>query len=1000
MSLQKQSVDIPLGVGVDQKTDSVWTQAGKLIASNNTRVLKAGEVRHRSGTTEFTHISGEDITGLADVNGELVYTVQYASKLYKQTNVASGLVSPAAITSVGLPQSNLRVLATDIVYCATSDLYCVAWILETGTSLGDVMWTYLDATTYVPIMQAKRLTTSNDVNAIRLLPGALEANLIYSKTGDKSINGVTLDRTGVVNSSTTVNISTNIPRWDFAYRSSDGKAYGVIVDGVAPCYTTINPTGWTINQSFVTEALTLLTVTKVAAGVSASHLFVAYCGTVAGPAVVTRVACATQATTPVEVFAAKTLTSHTGTGGIAIGRYVNSNDSVLIASNRLDHSTRDYLLNASQVDTSGNISSRMFNYRAIIAGKPFYGSLTSGSMFIPVTLLDYPNEYGCGMLLNYKDAVTSGVSMFPAAVWAPRELNVYETFAPMNYQSSHPSTGGTVVQVSITSAGAQKGYALDFSSRTRHVSAKNGALAYIAGSLPVAYDGVSTRELAPLQLPRLPNALVADGGGSGALSSGNYAYVYTYRWVDSKGIAYESAPSSTSEGRITGLAASHKVTLTIPTLNVTLGDTLTTGNYQKTEIVVYRTAAGGTVYYRCSAVPTPSTLLNDTQVATISYTDNMSDATLVTQPILYTQGGALGNDYPPYATALTSWKGRLWLASGSTLWYSKVIVSGEAPGFSDALTIEMPSQGRITALFSIDDKLIISTSTSMYMLVGDGPTDAGANSDYPDPVLVSDDVGVADPRGVVTGPFGALFGSKKGLYQLDRAMAVAYAGSKAEATWLANSQITSACRAETESVVYFGANPSGVTSGVRIVYDYALDIWSYDTIDDPVNTTVSCCFSAMCEHGGKLYFGTSGQSSCYIGYENSAVQKDWTTQSYVSQVETPWVHVAGIAGFQRVWRATLTGYRYTDCEIAIYVAKDYIETYETNRTWVYSDISAFSRLQLSVKPTTQKCEAIKIKVTGVTAHSATTAPAFGFSAITLELGVKGAAKRLPAGQRK
>jgi hypothetical protein len=112
------------------------------------------------------------------------------------------------------------------------------------------------------------------------------------------------------------------------------------------------------------------------------------------------------------------------------------------------------------------------------------------------------------------------------------------------------------------------------------------------------------------------------------------------------------------------------------------------------------------------------------------------------------------------------------------------------------------------------------------------------------------------------------------------------------------------------------------------------------------------------------------------------------------------VHVAGIAGFQRVWRATLTGYRYTDCEIAIYVAKDYIETYETNRTWVYSDISAFSRLQLSVKPTTQKCEAIKIKVTGVTAHSATTAPAFGFSAITLELGVKGAAKRLPAGQRK
>jgi hypothetical protein len=87
----------------------------------------------------------------------------------------------------------------------------VAWILETGTSLGDVMWTYLDATTYVPIMQAKRLTTSNDVNAIRLLPGALEANLIYSKTGDKSINGVTLDRTGVVNSSTTVNISTNIP---------------------------------------------------------------------------------------------------------------------------------------------------------------------------------------------------------------------------------------------------------------------------------------------------------------------------------------------------------------------------------------------------------------------------------------------------------------------------------------------------------------------------------------------------------------------------------------------------------------------------------------------------------------------------------------------------------------------------------------------------------------------------------------------------------------------
>jgi hypothetical protein len=265
--------------------------------------------------------------------------------------------------------------------------------------------------------------------------------------------------------------------------------------------------------------------------------------------------------------------------------------------------------------------------------------------------------------------------------------------------------------------------------------------------------------------------------------------------------------------------------------------------------------------------------------------------------------------------------------------------------------------------------------------------------------LVTDIVGVTDPRGVVTGPFGAFFGSKKGLYQLDRAMTVAYQGSEAETTWQTNPQITAAIKSDTESTLYFGANPSGVTPGVRIVHDYVLDIWSVDTVREPAIVGQNACITAGCEVDGSMFFGTS--SGC-VFFEDYDVNDDFSADKYSTTIDTPWIHVGNIAGFQRVWRTTLTGTQYKPSQFSISFAYDYVETYETARTWTSTDLSGLTRVQVSAKPTKQKVEAIKVRIIGSLAagDAVTEAPAFGFSSLTLELGVKSSAKRLPATSRK
>lgn len=987
MPLQKQAVDVPLGVGLDQKTDDIFAAAGKLLDSQNTRVQKVGEIRPRKGITTLNHTSASTIgiTSIADINGDRVYTTS-ENLLYRMSDQTQlGPVSPCTIQSFGVMTSAYRVVQVDTAYLSSTNQVLVAHLIETGAAgsgVGDVVYQYLDGTTLTPVCAPTRVTTSNNVAGLRALSRADAGYIVFSKS-DLTLYGTSVSADGTYTAPTAINTYANAPVWDL--HSSGAYAYGIVGDGTTLYVVKIGLGSWTYTSGTITAGAVVTTVHKCAAHCSAAYLFLAYNCTFSGPTTYTRMI--VYDFTLAVVTSSFTLTSHSGQAySIGIGPTPTAN-VVCVASSNVTPASALYETRASQVTSAGTISGYMYNIGCVISGKPYSNAYRT---YIPAKLVDYLNTYGSGVLLDFQSTGATYAVMAPAGIWLPRLLSVYYASTPMTCQDTPATTAGKVLTQVITADGYVSGHALDFSDRTRHLGCQNGALYYIGGSLPMVYDGQRPTELLPLQVPRLPSANVADGGGSGALSAGNYAYVITYRWKDTQGVVYESAPSPTTEGTITGLAASHKVTLTIPCLTCSMRETYSsTSNFQQAEIYIYRTVANGSVYYLAGKTQ------NVVSSLTTSYTDNTSDATLVTQAVLYTQGGAVGNDFPSYATAITPYRGRMVIAAGSTLWVSKYIGYKEAASFADLQTIELATQGRVTALFVIDDKLMISTASAVYMIAGDGPNDAAQQSDYPDPARVAADVGVVNSKAVIVGPFGALLGTSKGLYKIDRGLNVTYEGSEVETVWGNNSTILASCLSPTGNRVHFSVTDNANSAAV-IVFDYALDVWSYDVITDPTSA-LAAKVDALVELSGSIYYGTR---TGYIGYEASAARNDWGSKAYQVSFTTPWVRVGGIAGYQRLWRATLTGYQYDLSNVTVYLGVDYSASYETARGWTSGDLSGVTRMQLSVKPTKQKIQAARLQVIAGADTGSGIYPPWTFSAVTWELGMKSAARRLPAGKIK
>jgi hypothetical protein len=487
-----------------------------------------------------------------------------------------------------------------------------------------------------------------------------------------------------------------------------------------------------------------------------------------------------------------------------------------------------------------------------------------------------------------------------------------------------------------------------------------GSLTYLLGALPKVYDGAGPVESGFNYYPEAPTA--ADNG-AGALSAGAYQYAAVYEWRDSKGNRHRSVASS--PGSVT-LIASRQARVTLPTLRQTAKRSPRGG----VTIVVYRTAADGSLFYRVGSAA------NSTSAHTVLFDDNISDANLVSGEILYTTAGELDDETIPPCRVGCVHQNRLVVAGLENPYewrYSKELEAGYVPGFSEVQAGTVPpTKGEITALASMDDKLFLFCERGIWCVTGAGPNALGLQNGYSEPQAVSDDVGcqLAYPNSVVGTPLGLMFLSAQGIRLLSRGHSVELVGAPVDT--LATACVAAILLPDQHQVRFY-------TGSVALVFDYLWQQWSEFTNQTALDVVV-------------------WNNAAVVLRDASTVRQDGGTTdagtAIAMSLETGWLHLAGVQGLQRVYRFLFLGsFSTSGSVLSLEAGYDYEAAWATAVTVDAAAVYSTSvPVQFRHPLPKQKCSAIRLRL----AETSGTGAGMSWANFSLEVGAKAGALKLPA----
>lgn len=398
---------------------------------------------------------------------------------------------------------------------------------------------------------------------------------------------------------------------------------------------------------------------------------------------------------------------------------------------------------------------------------------------------------------------------------------------------------------------------------------------------------------------------------TGNLTAQAYYYQAVYEWTDNQGNINRSAPSIpvqtiNSSGAVTNPSAGHtSATVFVPTLRLTYK----TANPVK--IVIYRWSAAQQVYYQVTSIQYP--LLNSTTSDFVSFIDGNSDAAILGNSIIYTNGGVVENIAPPATSSVFLFDDRLFSISSedpNLLTYSKQIIENTPVEMSDLFTIYVApaissegSSGPLRCGFPMDDKAILFKDNSILYINGSGPDNTGANGQYSQPILITSTVGCANQRSIVFTPNGLMFQSNKGIWLLGRDMSTTYIGAAVEAY---NGALVES------ALVIPGTNQVRFTldSGVTLMYDYFYAQWSTFVNIPGISSTVYQGLHTYLNDLGQVFQETPG---LYLDNASPVLIK----------FTTSWLNLAGLKGYERFKEFNLLGVYYSPHKLVIQVGYDY-----------------------------------------------------------------------------
>jgi hypothetical protein len=368
------------------------------------------------------------------------------------------------------------------------------------------------------------------------------------------------------------------------------------------------------------------------------------------------------------------------------------------------------------------------------------------------------------------------------------------------------------------------------------------------------------------------------------------------------------------------------------------------------------------------------------------------------------------NNQPPPALDLCSTQNRLWLLNAENryeVWPSKPIVPGKAPEFSSDFAVPIPHEGgECVGLAALNDKVVVFKRDRVYVLFGDPGDAAGAGSTLQKPRLVSAvPVGCTNVNSIVEFPGGVAFQSDRGFYAIGPdGLSGQWIGEAVKGT-LGSLVVTSGTHVPAQSEIRWTLDSTGYSfsSNVALVYNYQVNAWSYWT---GYNAVHACT-------GAGIYIRLLTSSNVRAETVGS-----WAADATAElSLTTQWIKLGGLQGFKRLWRATFLG-RYFTGGFGVECEFDYVEHDDSKpgewhtHDWTSVEMATISngvapekRLQVAVRPTRQKIESIRFTISEDTAGTqqapATVGQGFELVGVQLDVGLKrGAFKNLIAGAKK
>jgi hypothetical protein len=374
-----------------------------------------------------------------------------------------------------------------------------------------------------------------------------------------------------------------------------------------------------------------------------------------------------------------------------------------------------------------------------------------------------------------------------------------------------------------------------------------------------------------------------------------YQYVALYERVDNAGQIHRSPVSiPVSIGLPSyGAIAPYVVTLTVPQLQLT--------SARFTSVVIYRTIANGTIFYRVT--PPSAPILTTVNAGDfVTFLDSTPDSEIQGNELLYTTGGVLENDQAPPMSFLCVHQDRLWGITEedpTLLWYSKQFESGLEVGWSNEQTIRIDAVGGdAMGMASMDANLIIFAQSRIWLVSGYGPDQAGNGTQFGLPQLIASGSGLRDPRSLALTPDGLTYKSYKGWYFLDRGLQATYFGADVEAF---NDDVVTAATliAGTTEIRFLSA------SGTTLLFDYYYKQWGTFTNHQGLD--------AVNYNGVYTYLRVPASPTTAIAIYQEAQQAppanpfDVTT-GFALLATTAWLKVGSMQAFGRLWRAYWLGF--------------------------------------------------------------------------------------------